>query len=457
MELWKRGLERGWLERLLVAAVAAHRPQALAAVAAATDLKTPRARARRYLARALRESGLLYGTPALEGAKATPAAAEDALFLAVLQGFARVALDVAVLCDAPPGPRAEQLLVLFAAMIGEVDQARELQRRIERASKAWPLPKAAWARVEDALGQRAMSLSGDPYYGLVLHNGALYSDAHLFGRLALACFSSAGFPAEAAERRLRFAGEQKALLVQVLVGLACAERKPSFPARRAILRQIEDLGLPAPLYERTRAFARKAFDRAPAMKTVLKGVRSASLKRFILEQTLLASLVDGSRSAREVEYLHALGALLGFSAQDIQRVEIEMASFYKANKATLDVFTLGAGAEVMGEELVESLQRTLEKNLQAFLVEARQTGDLAVLLARAARGQRLSAAEKARMREQLIDVAKAIPALAIFAAPGGVLLLLALSKVLPLNLLPSAFRREAEEPGPEPRSRSDGS
>jgi hypothetical protein len=59
------------------------------------------------------------------------------------------------------------------------------------------------------------------------------------------------------------------------------------------------------------------------------------------------------------------------------------------------------------------------------------------------------------MREQLIDVAKAIPALAIFAAPGGVLLLLALSKVLPLNLLPSAFRREAPESDAEPRSRRD--
>ena len=39
-------------------------------------------------------------------------------------------------------------------------------------------------------------------------------------------------------------------------------------------------------------------------------------------------------------------------------------------------------------------------------------------------------------------VAKAIPALAIFAAPGGMLLLVALAKVLPFNLLPSAFQDE---------------
>jgi hypothetical protein len=42
-----------------------------------------------------------------------------------------------------------------------------------------------------------------------------------------------------------------------------------------------------------------------------------------------------------------------------------------------------------------------------------------VLLAKAARGQTLTRDERRRMRAQLIDVAKAIPALAIFAAPGG--------------------------------------
>jgi hypothetical protein len=56
------------------------------------------------------------------------------------------------------------------------------------------------------------------------------------------------------------------------------------------------------------------------------------------------------------------------------------------------------------------------------------------------------------MRAQLIDVAKAIPALAIFAAPGGMLLLVALAKVLPFNLLPSSFQDE-----PAPLSLEDGS
>ncbi|HZI16550.1 MAG TPA: LETM1 domain-containing protein [Myxococcus sp.] len=72
-----------------------------------------------------------------------------------------------------------------------------------------------------------------------------------------------------------------------------------------------------------------------------------------------------------------------------------------------------------------------------------------MLLTKLARGQKLSGEERKRMREQLIDVAKAIPALAIFAAPGGILLLAALAKVLPFSLLPSAFQ-EAENTEAEP-------
>jgi hypothetical protein len=67
---------------------------------------------------------------------------------------------------------------------------------------------------------------------------------------------------------------------------------------------------------------------------------------------------------------------------------------------------------------------------------------LSVLLTRAARGQTLTREERRKVRAQLIDVVKAIPALAIFAAPGGILLLIALAKVLPFNILPSAFQDE---------------
>ncbi len=438
--------KQGWLEQLIREGVTGYRADAESnSLREANTLPPGVGRARRYLRGILRESGLLFGTPNAPAVGEESSGPEEQLFLAVLRVFTRMALDFATLVEAAPGPRPEQVLLLFAALSDRLDEAEDIHRRIERASKQWPLPQKLWLKVEEAMEERALSLGADPYYGLVLHNGAVYADANLFGRVAIAYFSRSRFPREAVERRLAFAAQQKARLVEVLVGLVSAERKPGFPARRAILRQIDDLRLPDPLADETREFARRAFEKPVAQKRLTSGLRSRDMKRFILEQTLLASLVDGRRSPREVEWTRSLGAQLGFTPESIRALELEVAEFYSKHRTVVDVFSLSGGAEVMGEQWVDEMSTSVRKNYRALLKEIRETGELSKLLARAARGQKLTREEKAAMREQLINVAKAVPALAIFAAPGGVLLLLALAKVLPFDLLPSSFRDEPDE------------
>jgi len=50
----------------------------------------------------------------------------------------------------------------------------------------------------------------------------------------------------------------------------------------------------------------------------------------------------------------------------------------------------------------------------------------------------LTAAEQKKVQEQLLDIFKSIPSLAIFLLPGGMLLLPLFIKFIP-KLLPSAF------------------
>lgn len=436
----------GWLEQIIRGVIGAWTPDTSSRSARAAQSMPPgRGRARRYVRGMLRESGLLFGTPNAPKVPGEGGSNEEQLFLAVLRVFTRIALDVAAHADAAPGPRPEQVLLLFAAMIGKLDAAEDIHRRIERAGKSWPLPHKSWLTVEEALEKRALSLASDPYYGLVLHNGAVYADANLFGRIAAAYFSRSAFPRAVVERQVAFAAQQKARLVEVLVGLVSSERKPGYPVRRAILRQIDDLRLPDALADATREFARKAFDKPVPLPRLTKGIRSTEMRRFIVEQTLLASLVDGRRSPREVEWTQALGKQLEFTPEQLRAMELEMAEFYRRHRDVVDVFSLSGGAEVMGEEWVDEMSTTMRKNYRALLREVKETGELSRLLARVARGQKLSSEEKAVMRAQLIDVAKAVPALAIFAAPGGLLLLLALAKVLPFDLRPSAFREDADD------------
>ena len=442
----------GWLSSLLEESVATHaRAPEPVVPPGLPESSSGRARARAYLRRMLRASGLLYGTPA-ESASSESAGTgtpEEVLFRAVVRTLARMALDIASLVGTPPGPRREQLLCLFAVLTGQLDEAEALEAKLRQGHEA---PKRLWGRVEDALERRALSLSGDPAYGLVLHNGALYADAHMFGRQALDFFARGGLNREMARRRVDFAARQKALLVEVLAGLACADRQPTFCARRAILRQVEDLGLPDALEGELRVAVKQCFERRRPLRTVVEGVRSMDLRRFILEQTLLASLVDGRRSRGERAFIEQLVQALRVPESIVHQLELEVAEFYAKNRSVVDVFTVSSAANLMGEDLVSRMQDTMERNFHRLMQEVRETGELYHLLTKVARGQSLTAEERQRMRAQLIDVAKAIPALAIFAAPGGMLLLVALAKVLPFNLLPSSFQDE-----PAPLSLEEGS
>ncbi|HZX40393.1 MAG TPA: hypothetical protein VFE93_01065, partial [Myxococcaceae bacterium] len=227
---------------------------------------------------------------------------------------------------------------------------------------------------------------------------------------------------------------------EVLTALACAERLPTPAARRAILRQVDSLGLPKPVGPLLRARVKHVFREQPDLDVLVRPVRSLPLRRFILQQTVLASLVEGRRSPGELAFLRALARALRISPDTLREIEGEVAEFYAEHRHLLDVFAVTDSVASLGDEWVSGMQRSLDDNVQALLMEVRMMGELGVFLGKLAIGQSLTPDERRRMRLELIDLAKAIPALAIFAAPGGLLLLAALAKVLPFSILPSAFQ-----------------
>ena len=189
-----------------------------------------------------------------------------------------------------------------------------------------------------------------------------------------------------------------------------------------------------------RARVKEVFRERPDLDVLVRPVRSLPLRRFILQQTLLASLVEGRRSPAELAFLRALARALRISPEGLREIEGEVAEFYAENRSVLDVFAVRDNAASLGDEWVSSMLHSLDENAKALLLEARMMGELGVFLGKLAIGQTLTQDERRRMRLELIDLAKAIPALAIFAAPGGLLLLAALAKVLPFSILPSAFQ-----------------
>ncbi len=90
----------------------------------------------------------------------------------------------------------------------------------------------------------------------------------------------------------------------------------------------------------------------------------------------------------------------------------------------------------------EDINIFLERNKNCLLQELKESKELVVLL-KVSTTRKLTVQEKAKVKEQLLDVLKSIPAFTVFMLPGGALLLPLLIKLIP-NLLPSAYRDEEE-------------
>ena len=89
-------------------------------------------------------------------------------------------------------------------------------------------------------------------------------------------------------------------------------------------------------------------------------------------------------------------------------------------------------------QTIDEIKLLLQKNKLRLYQELSESKEARFLLRKSTHTP-LNEEEKAKVRVQLLDICKAIPALAVFMLPGGALLLPLLIKLLP-DILPSAFK-----------------
>jgi hypothetical protein len=405
----------------------------------------------------LRASGLAYGTGAVDPAVEMPADAVPGAraFAHFVAGLVRLCAKAAALSAAPyfvEGPevapdraidaRRNQLLAVLGAVAGRTKEAARLFAAPLGARDAAVQRLAA--KVATRLSRRYLALGG-PFAGLPLHNGLCAIEVRTCASVALAAFAHGRISPAAAGIADRAALVWRCVLVELLSGLASAQENGREVAR-SMDQVLRAQKLPAPEYrllQRARRDPRPIERLAPAM-------RAPAMRRFAVEQVLLAALVDRKFDAGEVAFVERLAVALEAPADELAALEAQVDNFYRQNRDALTALRLAETPEGLADALTSRLQAAVADNLDRILQEIRETGELAQLLARASAGATLTPQEKSKVRAQLIDVAKTIPALAIFAAPGGMLLLPLLVKLLPFNLLPSSFadppRRAGEQP-----------
>lgn len=91
---------------------------------------------------------------------------------------------------------------------------------------------------------------------------------------------------------------------------------------------------------------------------------------------------------------------------------------------------------------IDEIKESIQKNKKRLFKELQESKELVVLL-RKSTFNKLTDEEKEKVKKQLLDICRAIPAFTVFMLPGGALLLPLLIKAIP-EMLPSAFREDDE-------------
>jgi hypothetical protein len=408
----------------------------------------------------LRASGLAYGTGAQDPAvQVDPTAAPGVrAFAHLVGGLVRLCAQAAALAHAewfvpgsPPaqGVRARRgrLLAILAAAAGEAEAAARLFA--DPFATPGPLEKLA-DKVAARLSRRYL-VTGGPFAGLPLHHGLCAIEVRTSVTIALAAFEHDRLSPGAVLLVSKAALTWRALLVELLADLARFQENGR-QSQKGFEQVIRSQRLPV----REARALRRALSNPREIEQLAPALHTEAFRRFMLTQALLASLMDGRLEAGEFAFVERLSRATGVDAAALEKLEDEVSEFYRDHKDALAALRLAEMPEGLPHALTTRLEAAVLDNLDRLLQEIRETRELGELLAKATAGGTLTKAEKIKVREQLIDLAKTIPALAIFAAPGGMLLLPILFKLLPFNLLPSSFiDPPPSKPAlPEPRRNS---
>lgn len=383
----------------------------------------------------------------------------DEVFLETVRGHVALALDLAALGPPPrsPGRCAVEALAFLAAALGET--ALVLDMDVSRPGEVPPrFVRRAQRAVEQALLSR-FHPPGDPVGGLALYPGALAVLRRHVGRVAMGLHRHGQLHEDALERHRAFAERELIFLAEALSATASAGHAPTGEERAMRLRQVSRLGLRRPVWREARATVV-----APRPPDQLADATPERIRAFLLEQLQLALLLAPRQHAEAAAWVDAFAAATSLPPEAIAAAQVEAAARHGDHHAWFEAIgtshpaaewaSLAEAWEGVSDQAVERVSAAVTQNWGAIVTELRQTGELGQLLARATAGRKLTADEKKKVRDQLVDLAKAVPALAIFAAPGGLLLLPLLAKLLPFNMLPSAWDRSGSggKKGGEPRS-----
>ncbi|WP_067149765.1 LETM1-related biofilm-associated protein [Pseudotamlana agarivorans] len=160
-------------------------------------------------------------------------------------------------------------------------------------------------------------------------------------------------------------------------------------------------------------------------------------KQYILDLACMATWADEMIDTDEHLFLEKLGLDMGLRLSFIHQSIKSVNQFYTKNKAHIALLASSNIVQTFYNNSSKMVFKLITRNSKRLYHEIRESKELMVLITQST-VRDLTKEEQKKVQEQLLDIFKSIPSLAIFLLPGGAILLPLVIKFIP-NLLPSAF------------------
>lgn len=263
------------------------------------------------------------------------------------------------------------------------------------------------------------------FWAYFFHNSLLFLDIYIFGQWIHTNADRIVADFFRYERdELRFS------IVKVIAAASHANKEVAFEEKRLFDLFISGTDLPAD----KRKEAQRIFNKGILVEEMnLPAENSWILKKFFLEIAMLTLWADRKMEEQELAFLRSFCRYLNFSDEDLENSMIAVEGFVLEHWDQLERLQSKTDFQHVSEQFINRVSSIAEKNKGRILKELESSREVMSLIKKA-RSNELTAAEKERMRAELIKVLRTIPTFVIVSLPQRFLTLPILLKILPKNL-----------------------
>lgn len=158
---------------------------------------------------------------------------------------------------------------------------------------------------------------------------------------------------------------------------------------------------------------------------------------YLLDLACMATWNDFKIERGEQEFFREFSKKFKLSLSVIKKAINSLNVFYRTYKNDISLLSTQNLAKRLYDHSTTVVKKLITRNSKHLYQELKESKDLVKLLTES-NLRDLSEKEQEQMQEQMMDIIKSIPSLAIFMLPGGAILLPIFIKFIP-KLLPSAF------------------